>query len=569
MNPYIIGPRPDHRLEKENPHLDPVYEDREIEINGMPWRRLRGVQYPERWNYYSLADEIAGYTKPEEAIQAKRYWWSKLFRTDLWFLIYFGLRIPTANHPFVVRACKEVIYGPDSNTLDIWAREHFKSTIITVGETIQKILVNPEERVGIFSHNKAAATSFLRAIKYVFETSDILKFCFPDILYMNPRSEAFKWSEEDGIYVRRKSNAKEATVEAHGLIEGMPTGRHYTHIVHDDIETPDMVYTPEANERLKEMFDMSLNLGSMGGTKRIVGTFYHHEGLLATLANKKDSNGEAIYTVRIKPATIDGSANGRSVLMPEKELAERRANRKLFYTQQLCNPTPQGTQALSYSDIQECWAGDLPKGLFKFMTVDPAGTRKDRQGDSWAMAVCGVDPHLDDLGASDLYILDVMCEPMTEIEAQKNIVDMYSRNGMIRKLGVEKTALSTAEIHVANALKAKGKIVSVERGTLEILRPGGREKQTRIMESLSWPLSQGKIHILRSIPACYRERLSLEMQKFPYWHDDFLDALAYQYDLMKSYRFSKRSEEVEERKRPDAWTEEDSLASQKHSWMYV
>ena len=52
--------------------------------------------------------------------------------------------------------------------LDLWSREHYKSTIITVAKTIQDILrshgdgsVGRELTFGIFSHTRPIAKSFI------------------------------------------------------------------------------------------------------------------------------------------------------------------------------------------------------------------------------------------------------------------------------------------------------------------------------------------------------------------------------------------------------------------------
>ena len=118
-----------------------------------------------------------------------------------------------------------------NGVLDLWAREHYKSTVITFAGSIFRIIRShgiepPDKRevtIGIFSHTKPIAKGFLRQIKYELETNDHLQMVFDDIFYANPRKEASKWTEDEGITVKRKSNPKEATVEAHGLVDGQPT----------------------------------------------------------------------------------------------------------------------------------------------------------------------------------------------------------------------------------------------------------------------------------------------------------------------------------------------------------
>lgn len=537
-------------------------ETYDLEIDGIKWKKLPGQKYGIDFIRYLRDAKEAGMSDNDALAEC--------FRKSLWFLVYFGMRVSIANHPHWVKCCLDVQNGPKSHTLDLWAREGGKTTIITQGETIRQILNDPEQTIGIFSYSRPAALSILRGIKQILENSTLLKACFPDILYQDPRQESDKWSENDGLIVRRKGFFKESTVEAWGLIEGMPTGKHFSGRVYDDVETADLVTSPEMMSKLKDAFDMSQNLGTIHGWHKVIGTTYHHEGLLNTLRHRATSEGRLVYTTRVKAATIDGTPNGPSAYLPEERLAELRINRQMFYSQQLLDPTPQGTQKLDASMLVEVNPGELPQNLFKFMAVDPAGERKSdkRQGDSWALVVVGVEPYRDDLGMSRVFILDMMIEPMTEAEALTNIVNMFVRNNP-RQLGVEKVGISTAEVHIARVLHARGRSISVENGGLVVLRPGGRSKAQRIEAALQYPLLHRKLHLCTSVPVAYRERLKLEMQRFPYYHDDGLDAVAYAYDMLRDYRFgtqgiSSQSEDVWARR--SRYRKDDKP---KDSWLYV
>ena len=162
---------------------------------------------------------------------------------DRYFLLTVLLGRQDAAHPWLFSRCREVERDPEGY-IDLWARFHYKSTIITFAGVIQEILCNPEITIAIFSVVKPIAAAFLSQIKGEFETNEYLKSVYPDVLYRNPRTlgpdgRPAKWSLERGITVKRKGNPKEATIEAHGLIDGQPTSRHFQLHIYDDVVTQD------------------------------------------------------------------------------------------------------------------------------------------------------------------------------------------------------------------------------------------------------------------------------------------------------------------------------------------
>mgnify|MGYP003423422660 FL=1 len=138
----------------------------DFDINGMRWKSAPHCNY--KFNY----KEIVGQIQRDEVDAKEAYRF--LLRNDLWFLLYFGLGVTVANHPFVVDKCRMVEEGPDTNTLDVWSRDHFKSTIITIGETVQEILRNPEITILILSYTQKLAQSFFSTIQRQLETSIFL-----------------------------------------------------------------------------------------------------------------------------------------------------------------------------------------------------------------------------------------------------------------------------------------------------------------------------------------------------------------------------------------------------------
>ena len=195
-----------------------------------------------------------------------------LCRTDLYFLLWYVCGRRDMERQWLLDRCKEVQENPDGY-IDLWARNHYKSTVITFAKTIQDILINPEITIGIFAHTRPIAKGFLRQIKREFETNVILKELFPDVLYEELK-DAPTWSEDTGIVVKRQGNPKEATIEAWGLVDGQPTSKHFRLRIYDDVVTRESVTTAEQVHKTTEAWELSDNLGMEGGVVRVIGTRY-------------------------------------------------------------------------------------------------------------------------------------------------------------------------------------------------------------------------------------------------------------------------------------------------------
>lgn len=175
---------------------------------GLPMTRRAAIVF-----YRAMLAQAA--ERGEADLREARRW---LCRNDLFYLLVVVLRRRDINRDWLFARCREVQAEPNG-CLDLWSREHYKSTIITWGLTIQDILAShgekPEARyggreitVGIFSHTRPIAKAFLVQIKREFEDNGELKGLFPDILWSKPEAGAPKWSEDGGLIVRRRTNLR-------------------------------------------------------------------------------------------------------------------------------------------------------------------------------------------------------------------------------------------------------------------------------------------------------------------------------------------------------------------------
>ena len=251
----------------------------------------------------------------------------RLCLNDLYFLAVVMCKRPDMRKDWIFERCQEVQESPNFH-LDLWAREHYKSTIITFSYTIQDILYDPEITIGLFSVTRPISKSFLYQIRKELSDNTELKWTFPDVLWANPWKEAPRWSLDEGLLVKREGNPKESTIEAHGLTDSMPTGRHFKVRLYDDVITERHVTNPDMIRKATQSWELSLNLGSAQPTKRYkevdieryIGTRYHFNDPYKEIM-KRGAAKQRIY-----PGTDNGQMDGNPVLWTPDFLAKKRRN---------------------------------------------------------------------------------------------------------------------------------------------------------------------------------------------------------------------------------------------------
>jgi hypothetical protein len=235
-----------------------------------------------------------------------------LGRVDRFYLLTRICGREDALNPWVFARCREVERDPDGY-LDLWAREHYKSTIITFAGSIQEVLNDPDITIGIFSHTRPDAQKFVQQLKTEFETNRRLIALYPEIFWDNPEKDSPLWSIEKGIIVKRASNAREATIEGHGIVDSQPVGAHFRLMVIDDLVTAKAVSTPDQVKKTTDMDALADSLGARGpdGLKRKwrIGTRYSYADPYQAQIDAK------LVKLRIYPATDDGTMDGTPVYL--------------------------------------------------------------------------------------------------------------------------------------------------------------------------------------------------------------------------------------------------------------
>jgi len=442
----------------------------------------------------------------------------ELGKTDLFFLLVFILESGFANNDWVYERCREFQADPDGH-LDLWSREHFKSTIITFAGTIFLIINDPEVTVGIFSFNRPIAKGFLRQIKTVFEKNERLKELYPEIFYQDPAKEAPKWSEDDGIIVKRNGVPKEATIEAWGLIDGQPTSKHFRYLVYDDVVSVNSVTTPEMINKVTEALSISFNLGSnLGGGRRFVGTRYHYADTYSVLIARGAVN------VRLYSATKDNKVDGEPWLWTKEILARKIIDMGPYVSScQLFNsPVQEGEETFREEWIRY-W---IPKAEFfrklnMYILIDPANEKKETS-DYTVIMVIGLGPD------KNFYLVDMIRDRLSLSERTNRLFRLHQEYRPIG-VGYEKYGMQSDISHVEGEQEIRqyrftitplgGNMRKIDR--IKRLQPIFQAGRFYIPEKLMRVDQKGNQHDF--IDEFKRD----EYSQFPYMtHDDMLDCMA-------------------------------------------
>lgn len=449
----------------------------------------------------------------------------RLCREDLFFLLTVAFKRKDLNREWLYQRCREVEADPDEN-LDLWAREHYKSTIITYAKTIQDILVDPEVTVGIFSFSRPIAKAFLDQIKRELESNEFLKELFPDILYAQPDKESPKWSLDHGIIVKRQTNPKESTVEAWGLVDGQPTSKHFSRLIYDDVVTITSVATPEQIKKTTDAWALSLNLGAQGGKKRVIGTRYHQNDTYAEMIKRGSVKKVREYAPTDK-GKEDFQVLGNPVLLTRSELKQKRADMGpyIYACQMLQNP--QADKAMGF---QKEWLHfyDVLRNFMGwnfYILVDPASEKKKKESpdpDYTVQLVIGLAPD------RNYYLVDGIRDRMNLTERTKSLFRFHRKWNPIR-VGYEKYGMQADIEHIQY-------IQEQENYRFEIRELGGPMPKADRIRRLVPIFEQGRFWLPHHLAFVDHEKsprdlicdfLEYEYGPFPVCrHDDMLDCTA-------------------------------------------
>jgi|SRR5262245_55234408 len=164
---------------------------------------------------------------PGNLSEEVRIRWSNLALTSTWFMgLILGFKDLT---PILHLQMSNWITSPSSRKLGLVPRDHLKTSIWTIADTVRLITKDPLERILLINEVADNAYNFLYRIRLVAESNALWRWLFPSRI---PNTDG-RW-RYDALEFPRDEHFPEASVEAIG-VGGASTSRHYTRIKHDDL----------------------------------------------------------------------------------------------------------------------------------------------------------------------------------------------------------------------------------------------------------------------------------------------------------------------------------------------
>lgn len=412
-----------------------------------------------------------------------------------------------------VRDCITDIEKTTRKGLFLLPRGHGKSTEITVSYVLKRILANPDIRVLISNATLENSKGFLREIKSHMEKNERLRALFGDLTNKDE-----KWSEMQILVNNRKAFHKEPTIQVTSVDKSV-VSQHYDLIVGDDLVSRDAITTKEQRDKLNKYYKDLLDLLEPDGVLILIGTRWHYDDLYGYILSENEVNKS--FTVMKKSVfNEDGSP-----IYPQKftldYIASLRRDKGTFeFNSQYMNEPVADEEADFKRQYFKYFNSSVEQELTGpvFITVDPALSRGEKSDNT---GIC-VNKVVD----GKWYILNaykIRCNPTELVDELFYLAERYQPH----EIGIEDIMYTAGlEYDATRRMQETGKWFRLTK-----LKHRNRVKTERLRALI--PLfERGNI-----VMSEHTQELQDELSQFPLGkHDDVLDALAYQLDIVKATR---------------------------------
>lgn len=444
-------------------------------------------------------------------------------------------------------------------------RGHLKSTLWTITDSIGLSLEDPNEtRILIINEIEDNAVGFLSEIKAHWESNDLLRELFPELIPERITGPGSRWSSAKAC-LHRSTSYKEWTYNAIGL-GGAVTSRHFSHIKGDDLiglearESPaTMKYAITYAKTLEPLLiDMDENFIDFIGTRWAIHDLYR--AMLQAYGDDilyfSREDLERVPRLPLEALRSFGFGNKRKdkpelsddelesligteqPIFPRKFSLERlhrlsTIDPELYYAQFKNNPIADGikdfvAEKLNWFDFDEMGSvvyrdkhGRLQRWLRDqldiVMVADP-NSGSLTAPDLPAIVVAAQSPK------SQVFVFDAWSKRVLPDAFVDRIFEMY-QTWQPRVVGIEKAGMSSTAFY----FKKKARELRVYINTQHVT-PKNRDKSTKIRKALQ-PIVNTRAMYLRKEQSTLRHHFQFHPDLE---NDDEIEALAYCTELWRT-----------------------------------
>lgn len=415
-------------------------------------------------------------------------------------------------------------------------RDHYKSSMASIGLPIFILINDPQRTIALFSANIENTKKWLRAIKGVFEGNEIFRWLFEELI--PDLSNPVKWDALEIIINRDEAlmPTPQASITASSIQAGQAS-QHWTDIINDDLVNEHTVKSPSLVGLAVELYKLqeALLQDWEASTMTNVGTPW---GFGDPLEYMKENEVSAGHMAFMHYAVYD---NANNPIFPEKfprkelERLEKKLGPFKWSCQYLCDPFDASMgnfeiSALKYfkkyaSGVLKCECPEHRdhvhriQDMFLTAQVDPAFSDAEDAAES-AVVVNGVAP------CECRFLLDCFSDHLDPQQLIDKIFEVcLPYVPYLRKIGIEAVQFQLVYAFWMKSLMRKGQsLPGVEMVDLKPDR--GILKEVRI-KGQQLPVSNGLWHIRPG-----QAKFFGQITKFPRVRPiDLLDAWAYCDDL--------------------------------------
>ncbi|HET8708947.1 MAG TPA: phage terminase large subunit [Candidatus Saccharimonadales bacterium] len=396
--------------------------------------------------------------------------------------------------------------------LILMPRGTFKSSLVTVGFTLQYILNNPDARVLIDSETYSKSKNFLSEIKGHLEGNQKYRAIFKHIYGCYPdatkKSSSVRWTDAAVDLACRTRSMKEPSISCSGIDRSI-NGMHFDLIIEDDLHSEKNVTNKEQIQQVIDHRKLAQSLLDPGMPRITIGTRWDYQDAYQhVLTNQRSS-----YNIIIRKAIEDDG----SLLFPERltlgflEEQKRDQGNYIYHCQYQNTPVDDDTATFKQSYMRRVdWGLVKDKPINWFMAIDPS--YEGQYSDYAAFVLAGMDFQ------QELYVRQVYRAKMNYMDIINLMFDWYVKYKP-RRIALETIATQkNIQYMLSDEQKRRGMWLPIQE-----IKTRQNTKEERI-KSLAPYYEFGRVH---HVEGSLMDDLEYELLHFPKGtHDDMIDALA-------------------------------------------